>query len=90
MPPFNLMVDICLQSLMFMCRTVTYSTCDSNTISEGHKLIHVKNKKTEPKFGTSYKITNILIAMDYNDASLYEYLKISNDFYTGPRKRLNS
>lgn len=48
MPPFNLMVDICLQSLMFMCRIVTYSTCDSNTISEGHKLIHVKNKKTKP------------------------------------------
>lgn len=57
MPPFNLTVDICLPTLMFMCRTVTYSLCKRNTIFEGHKKIHVK--KTELIFGTSCNMPSI-------------------------------
>ena len=81
MPHFNLMVNIYLLTLIFMCRAVTYSLCKSNTIFEGHKKIHVKIKKPELIFGTSRNIPSIpdvVISLEYNDASLYEHLKIKS------------
>ena len=78
-PPFNLMVDICLQTLMFMCRTVTYSLCNRNTIFEGHKKIYVKIKKQSSylELVVIYLVYHsVLISLEYNDPSLCEHLKV--------------